>query len=150
MADTVAIENAHIGSRNFSGRPSKYNKDGNKDFVVFLDHDQAVQMQEDGWNIRWLDPRNPEDSPVGTLRVAVSYRNIPPKIMMVTSRNKMLLGEDDVSILDTADIQNVDIIIRPYNWSVNGGSGIKAYLKSMYVTIQEDEFAAKYDDIPLV
>lgn len=150
MAETTAIENARIGSRNFSGRPSQYNKDGKKDFVVFLDHDQAVHMEEDGWNIHWLDPRDPGESPVGTLRVAVSYDNIPPKIMLVTSRSKMLLEEKDVSILDTADIQNVDVIIRPYNWSVNGNRGVKAYLKSMYVTVEEDAFAAKYDDIPMV
>lgn len=156
VTENVTIENARIIFRNFSGKPSQYNTEGQRNFCVILDDfDLAAKMKEDGWNIRELQPKEEGDQAVPYLQVSVSFNNIPPTVKLITAKNQTLLTEDTVNMLDWADIINVDMIIRPYNWEVNGKSGVKAYLKSMYVTIQEDELAAKYeqpeqhqDDIP--
>ena len=148
VEDNIRIEGARIGFRNFSGEEGRFNPKGRRNFCVFLEEDIAKDMEKEGWNVKWLQPREEGDEPQAYLQVKLVFGKIPPKIVLVTGRGKTRLDEDTVNILDWAEIQNVDLVIRPYNWEVNGSTGVSAYIKTMYVTLREDEFESKYYDVP--
>lgn len=88
------------------------------------------------------------------MQVTVRFDIYPPKVVLITRRKQQTLNEETIKNLDYAEIKNVDLIIRPRNWVTQEGTsyekrGVKAYLKTMYVTIVEDVFADKYADLDI-
>lgn len=156
--NNITVEGGRIIFRNFSGQPDKYNKNGGKrSFSLVLDEDTALRLKEDGWNVKPLKSRDPDDPQQYHLSVEASWKFYPPRIYLIAGKRKTELTEETISSLDYAEISNVDLTIRPYSWDVNGKQGIKAYVKNMYVTVVEDEFEKKYrsyeededdDDLP--
>lgn len=144
----ATLENVKIQFRNFAGKAGTYNAEGNRNFAIFLDEDISAQMAEDGWNVKYLNPREEGEMPQAYLTVKVNFRGRPPRLFMVTSRNKTQLDEDSAMLLDFADIQSSDVIISPYHYDVNGKTGVTAYLQAIYCTIREDYLSLKYADVP--
>lgn len=146
----LSLENVRIGFRNFEGREGQYNKAGERSFAVFLhDHALAEQLAAEGWNVKFpkereaaVDPDEPSRDPY--LQVSVGFEYYPPNVFIISNGQPTKLSEDEVLMLDWAEIENVDLVLRPYTWTVNRNSGIKAYLKAGYFTIVTDKFASKY------
>jgi len=148
--NTVLMEDVRIMFRNFKGAEGQYNREGDRNFAVALDDGVATAMAKDGWNVKWLKAREDGEAEQAYLAVSVNFKGRPPRVVMVTSRGRTNLQEDEIELLDWADIRHVDLIVRPYEWVVAGKSGIKAYLQSLFVTIEEDALELKYRDIDQV
>lgn len=146
--NNIAIENAKIFFLNFSGKEGQFNPAGRRNFCVEIPDDLASDLERSGWNVKYSkvsdEDRADGISPSPYLQVTVNYGNKPPKIVVISEGEKSMLDESTVDMLDWADIQSVDLEISPYSWEIGNKHGVKAYLKSMYVTLEEDPFEAKY------
>lgn len=146
--DNVVLEDADIRFRNFEGKEGKFNPAGRRNFCVLLDDDLAADLANNDWNVKYLKPYDEGDKPQAYLQVSVSFDNRPPNIYLISRDGRNRLTEKDINILDWAEFENIDLIIRPYHWEVNGKKGVKAYLATGYFTIVKDEFEDKYMNIP--
>lgn len=150
MAKPITIENADIAFRNFAGREGQYNAEGDRNFCIILDQENANLLSKEGWNVKSLKPRDEGDAPRFYIQVSVNFKGRPPKLSMVNSKGRTIITESECEILDWVDIKQADVILNPYEWTVNGKSGVKAYLKNLVVVMDEDELDLKYGDIPVV
>lgn len=144
----INFENARILFRNFRGAESKYNRAGDRNFCVIIDNpEDAKKLTDEGWNVKTLPATDEYEDETYYIMVSVSFKYRAPDVYLISNGNKTQLDEESIGQLDTADIANADLSIRPYTWSVNGKSGVKAYLNTLYVTLEEDPFAAKYSHV---
>ena len=76
----LQIENARIMFRNFKGEPDKFNPTGKRTFAVFLEPDEAKVIEEAGWLVKYLKPREDGDEPQAYLNVEVKFDFFPPTV----------------------------------------------------------------------
>ena len=147
QVENIQIENAQIRFRNFKGEIDKFNPSGRRTFAVLISHEQAVALSEEGWNVKYLKPRDDDEEPQAYLTVEAKFGVAPPTVWLIAGRKRTRLDEETISQLDFAELANVDLVISPYHWEMPGKSGIKAYLKKGYFTVVVDSFDAKYAEM---
>lgn len=149
ISNEETLEGVRLVFRNFGGEPKQFNDAGKRNFSIVLTPAEADRLEKDGWNVKRKPPREEGDDEFCHLKVSVNFASRrPPRIIMITSRSRTTLDADTASLMDVAELDNVDLIIRPYDWEVNGNTGRKAYLKTLYATIHEDPLDLKYAEDP--
>lgn len=143
----LAIDNARIIFKNFTGKDDKFGREGDRSFSIVIEDDAlAEQLANDGWNVKPLTPRDPDEKVNHFIKVKISFKVRPPKIWLLTNHKRTLLDEDTIATLQYARIENADVVVSPWRWEINGKTGIAAYLETLYVKIEDDPFADKYAD----
>ena len=149
--NNMEIANAHIIFRNFAGKKSGYNAEGNRNFnVIFTNPDEAYAYISEGWNLKLMDKRDPDEPDRWKMKVNVSYEHNPPTVQIIQDGRRITLDEQTVGCCDNLDFEVVSLYITPYKYvKMNGDSGVSAYLKSMVAKVREDPILAMYKDIPV-
>ena len=143
----LEIEDARIIYRNFSGAPSKFNREGDRNFAVIIpNEDIKDELVEAGWNVKIKPPREDFDEPFMFMPIKVVFNNRGPAAYVRSGDSVTRLNEDTIDMLDEIDIASVDMDIRPYDWEVNGRTGRSAYLQAINVTQNVDRFGARYSE----
>ena len=144
----LQIDDARIVYRNFSGAPSKFNREGDRNFAVVIEtQEQADALIEEGWNVKIKAPRDEGEDPFIYLPVKIKFNDRGPSVYLRSGKAMRKLDEDTVDVLDNVDILSVSMDLRPYDWEVNGKTGRTAYLQSINVTQEVDRFADIYAEV---
>lgn len=147
----LMIEDAKIIFTNFAGSPTRYNSEGGKrEFSVALPLNLVEDLEKDGWNVKYRKNADGEFDPERPyLGVKVSYKFKAPAIWLIAGGRKQLMTEDTVGTLDNITIKTADVVIHPSVYNVRGQQGISAYVKELYVVMDDESasFASKYADL---
>lgn len=147
----LMIEDAKLLFTNFAGSPTRYNKEGGKrEFSVALPLNLVEDLERDGWNVKFRKNADGEFDPERPyLGVKVSYKFRAPAIWLIAGGRKQLMTEDTVGTLDNITIKTADVVIHPSAYEVRGQQGISAYVKELYVVMDDEaaSFASKYADL---
>lgn len=151
IKEILELNDVRIVFRNFSGKPSPYNREGDRNFAVVIDDPEVAEaLANDGWNVKIKEPLEEGDKPFCFLTVKVKFNRdnprLNPTIYLVAGKKRLKLDEEMVGILDEIDIENVSMDIRPYNYDVNGKTGVSAYLLRIMVVQEMDRFMIGFAD----
>lgn len=147
----LMIEDAKLLFTNFAGSPTRYNSEGGKrEFSVALPLNLVEDLEKDGWNVKYRKNADGEFDPERPyLGVKVSYKFRAPAIWLISGGRKQLMTEDTVGTLDNITIKTADVVIHPSVYDVRGQQGISAYVKELYVVMDDESasFTSKYADL---
>ena len=150
----LSVENAVIKYKNFSGAPTNVNPAGGKrTFVLLLNEEIAEDLRMEGWNVKYKEPLEEGGYPSIYTEINVNMESTyPPKVVLITEKNGKQkptnLKGDMVKSLDRARLENIDMIIHPYEHGRPGQYKVKGYARAIYATQAEDTyFDGKYSNL---
>lgn len=154
VQEEITLRDCRMIWKNFEGIAKQYNDAGKRNFAIPLEEDMAVELYNAGWNVK----EKVQEDGTHLYHLAVTVKmdgKRPPRMFLITlsqMRRVQLKVEDDVDtvlLLDIAELDRVDVTLRPFNWDVNGKQGVSAYLKILMGTVHEDELEKEYSHIPI-
>lgn len=139
----ISIEGAKVRYRDLSGEPSKFNKTGQRNITIELDMEDALALQELGYNVRFPEVGPDGDERAPLLKIVMSKFS---KVYRVNSERQTLrlLGEHEIGDLMSYRFVNVDLTFYGREYEVGKNKGLSANLTKGYFDVEETYFDQKY------
>lgn len=154
----IALDNTRfIYATNLAGDPraDRFGDARPKANIIIPDPDQAKELIKAGIKVRETRPRQDDDpdtfQPEYFVTALLKYRTrdgakvkYPPKVYLVSGDSEpVLLDEDSVKQIDTMRVQNVNVILNPYEYEPGK---VSLYIRTMYVEqrLDDDPYAKLY------
>lgn len=133
--------------RNFRGLDTQYSR-GKIFFNVAIEDPRLVKMLLDrGFNVKdYVNKNRPDEDPMHYLQIKVRFNDFGPMVQQYVegSGTPVTLDQDDIGVLDNAEIMDCVIKIRPYDYTMPDGSkGVAAYLTELAVQIPQNKFTER-------
>lgn len=131
------------------GREDTFNEKGQRDIIVIVSREAADELATLGWTIKAYERQNADegDEPEYTFRVRISYKFEAPRIYLIKGRKKIFVDNPDMlNSVRRDNTRKISLIATPSRWTQPGRSGVSAYIKEMYIEVEESRLEAMYAD----
>lgn len=142
------IDEAKLIFKNFSGTKSTFNTQGYRKFGAIIKPEVADELRDLGVTVKTLKPKSADDQPLDFVEINVKLDKEPaPKVIMRKADcPDRYLDEDDIGILDQADIDIAHIQMSIRTWSMpTGKSGKNLWLNNIICVLNENDFLSRYN-----
>jgi hypothetical protein len=156
--DDLQLEDVRLIWRNFAGEKRLYNEGGKRNFAIPMEQDLAEGLAANGWPIKSRERENDEGKTETLYHLPVTVNmegKRPPNLWLISQApdgtpRRTPLDAENLMVLDYAEFDEVDVILRPYNWGpIQGNYGVSAYLKTGFFILHQDDLERKYAHVPL-
>lgn len=147
----LEIDDAQITFRNFEGRASKKNREGDRNFVLIIpDQEIADALIADenefgiSWNVKIKEPKEEGDKPFIYLPVKMKF-NKRTSVYLKSGASRVRMTEEMAKELDDLLIDHVDLDIAALDGisEISGKPFRSAWLRAIEIVQRFDRFQAR-------
>ena len=152
--ERVRFDDADIIFKHFGGEKDNFHTEGQRDFCIKIDEEEAHYLMDKGLNVKPLTSRDPDEPPMFYVKVKLRYgvrddgTEWGPIINVYTDKVKRVFKEKDATKLDRARILDADVVTHIYRRQNNGKPTATLTLDILHAVIKErtydDPYANKY------
>lgn len=146
MFKKITLTNVKIGYKNFAGRASLFNIEGNRNFVVYLNDKQASMLRDLGCSVKTIKENKEKNIPTSHIVIVrviysdqVYISDLVPKVYIkLRGGQEKLLTEKDMTIMDAFDVCKANLKLNVYRAKTANAEISRLYLTEGHFKVKKN------------